>query len=143
MFLVPHVKLSAIIVGAAIEHVAAALIYGPLFGKKWIKAMSEDKHTNKWLPKNAETMKYRFIGSFILSTLQCYFTGLLLNLTNAQTNTQAFQLGMVLFLGWVIPDLGTQHIWESRPITLGYIKALRMLINTVGVSIAMFNWCTK
>jgi len=105
--------------------------------------MNEDKHTDKWLPGNAETMKYRFIGAFILATLQSYFTGLLLNLTNAQTNTQAFQLGMFLFLGWTIPDIGTGYIWESRPNTLGYIKALRMFIDTVGVSIAMFNWGTK
>jgi len=35
-----------------------ALIYGPLFGKKWLGAMNEDKHTDKWFPKNAkETMK--------------------------------------------------------------------------------------
>ncbi|PKK73730.1 hypothetical protein RhiirC2_740235, partial [Rhizophagus irregularis] len=142
MFIVPHVNLPAIFVGAAIEHVAAALIYGPLLGNKWTKAMNEDKHTDKWFPRNVETMKYRFIGAFILSILQCYFTGLLLNLTNVQTNTQAFQLGMILFLGWVIPDLGTQHIWESWPSTLGYIKALRMFINTVSVSIAMFNWGT-
>ncbi|CAG8553394.1 17704_t:CDS:2 [Rhizophagus irregularis] len=138
MFIVPHVNLPAIFVGAAIEHVAAALIYGPLLGNKWTKAMNEDKHTDKWFPRNVETMKsvHRRVHFINIASL-------LLNLTNVQTNTQAFQLGMILFLGWVIPDLGTQHIWESWPSTLGYIKALRMFINTVSVSIAMFNWGTR
>jgi len=39
----PSVRPSAIVLGTVFEHVSSFIVYGPLFGQTWQKAMSADK----------------------------------------------------------------------------------------------------
>jgi len=41
----PSVRPSAIVLGTVFEHVSSFIVYGPLFGQTWHKAMSADKVT--------------------------------------------------------------------------------------------------
>jgi Protein of unknown function (DUF1761) len=39
----PSVRPSAIVLGTVFEHVSSFIVYGPLFGQTWQKAMNADK----------------------------------------------------------------------------------------------------
>jgi hypothetical protein len=39
----PFVRPSAIVFGTVFEHVSSFIVYGPLFGQTWQKAMNADK----------------------------------------------------------------------------------------------------
>jgi hypothetical protein len=39
----PSIRPSALVLGAVFEHVSSFVVYGPLFGQAWQKAMSVDK----------------------------------------------------------------------------------------------------
>jgi hypothetical protein len=42
----PSVRPSAIVLGTVFEHVSSFIVYGPLFGQTWQKAMNADKVCN-------------------------------------------------------------------------------------------------
>jgi len=49
----PSVRPSAIVLGTLFEHVSSFIVYGPLFGQTWHKAMSADKVTYLPIPPAA------------------------------------------------------------------------------------------
>jgi hypothetical protein len=46
----PSVRPSAIVLGTVFEHVSSFIVYGPLFGQTWQKAMSADKVSPTFYP---------------------------------------------------------------------------------------------
>jgi len=57
----PSVRPSAIVLGTVFEHVSSFIVYGPLFGQTWQKAMNADKvypfHTSSKVTQNSEFWK--------------------------------------------------------------------------------------
>ncbi|KAI1319791.1 hypothetical protein EDD11_003176 [Mortierella claussenii] len=62
---------------------------------------------------------------------QSWVTGLLLNLTQAQTVSQAAQLGAFMFVGAIVPTVTSEVMWEKRSMDLQRFKYLSGFLSTV------------
>jgi hypothetical protein len=50
----PSVRPSAIVLGTVFEHVSSFIVYGPLFGQTWQKAMNADKVSCRFRDKKVD-----------------------------------------------------------------------------------------
>ncbi|KAG0236717.1 hypothetical protein BGW42_002879 [Actinomortierella wolfii] len=143
MIHVPYVAPGAVLLGGIFTQACGALIYGPLFGKVWLEAMNKDKGNNKWMNQNkeeAQKQMVKFISiDFAGSLVRSWCIGLLLNLTQARTCSQAFQLGSFLYVGVALPMIISETNWESRPCDLQKFKVVNSFICTV-VSTVLLHW---
>ncbi|KAF9577568.1 hypothetical protein BGW38_007134, partial [Lunasporangiospora selenospora] len=71
-----------------------------------------------------------------------WFTGLLLNLTQARTVSQAAQLGAFLYFGVLVPSVISEAMWEKRSCDLQKFKLLSGFSSTVLLACAMHWWGT-
>ncbi|KAF9976415.1 hypothetical protein BGZ73_008617 [Actinomortierella ambigua] len=143
MIHVPYVAPGAVVLGGIFTQVSGALIYGPLFGNVWLEAMKKDKGNTKWMNPNKEEgqkQMWKNIGiDFVFSLVRSWCIGLLLNLTQARTCSQAFQLGSFLYVGVVLPMVISESNWESRPCDLQKFKFANGFLCTV-VSTVLLHW---
>ncbi|KAG0239036.1 hypothetical protein BGX31_003100 [Mortierella sp. GBA43] len=142
MIHIPHVAGGA--VRALHNQVFGALIYGPLFGHVWLEAMNKDKGGESWTggKSSQDQMPALMLKEFALNLGKAWFTGLLLNLTQARTMSQAAQLGAFLFLGTLAPAIASETMWEKRPIDLQKFKLLSGFCSTVLLACTLHWWGT-
>ncbi|KAF9209957.1 hypothetical protein BGZ49_009233 [Haplosporangium sp. Z 27] len=130
--------------GALYNQVTGALVYGPLFGKVWVEAMKKDKGGEHWTGEKSsrDRAPALLLKEFALNLAKSWVTGLLLNLTQAQTTSQAAQLGAFLFFGILAPSIASEAMWEKRPVDLQKFKLLSGFSNTVLLACIMHWWGT-
>jgi len=58
----PSVRPSAIVLGTVFEHVSSFIVYGPLFGQTWQKAMNADKVSCHFAREKKLTFPYLELG---------------------------------------------------------------------------------
>ncbi|KAF8934972.1 hypothetical protein EDD21DRAFT_192685 [Dissophora ornata] len=145
MIHIPYVAGGSVVLGALYNQVTGALVYGPLFGKVWLDAMNKDKGGEGWMGKDAPKnhMPVLLLKEFFLNLGKSWFTGLLLNLTQARTMSQAAQLGAFLFFGVLVPSIASETMWEKRPIDVQKFKLLSGLSSTVVLACLMHWWGTE
>ncbi|KAF8923609.1 hypothetical protein EDD21DRAFT_440602 [Dissophora ornata] len=133
MIHVPHVDYTAVVAGAAFNQVIAAIIYGPLFGRQWLAAMKKDRNGDQWMGKHASKSfpPGLFFYEFLLNLCKAWVTGLFLNLTQAQTMSQAAQLGTLLFVGIIFTTVTSELMWEKRTMDLQWFKYMSGFVSTV------------
>ncbi|KAF9364775.1 hypothetical protein BGX34_000445 [Mortierella sp. NVP85] len=144
MIHVPHVAAGAVILGGLHNQLSGTLVYGPLFGHVWLAAMNKDKGGDGWMEKQSakEQMTPLLGKEFLLNLGKAWFTGLLLNLTQARTMSQAAQLGAFLYLGVLVPTVASETMWEKRPVDLQKFKLLSGFCSTVLLACVMHWWGT-
>ncbi|KAF9999326.1 hypothetical protein BGZ65_005310, partial [Modicella reniformis] len=144
MFHVPHVSVGSVILGALHNQMSGALVYGPLFGHVWLAAMNKDKGGEAWMSDDARKnhMQSLLLQEFALNLAKSWFTGLLLNLTQARTMSQAAQLGAFLYIGVLLPSVASETMWEKRPVDLQKFKLLSGFCSTVLLACMMHWWGT-
>ena len=101
--------------GTVFEHVSSFIVYGPLFGSTWHKAMSSDKNSEFWRSKEAESAATVWGSSLISSAVQAYATSALIQLTGTTSYKGAMSLGSLMFLASSLPSLVTALVYEKRP----------------------------
>jgi len=81
----PSVRPSAIVLGTVFEHVSSFIVYGPLFGQTWQKAMNADKvypfhkssnvtqNSEFWKSKEAENAAVVYGSSLVSAGIQVNF----------------------------------------------------------------------
>ncbi|KAF9316694.1 hypothetical protein BG000_000257 [Podila horticola] len=144
MIHIPHVAGGAVLLGALYNQVSGALVYGPLFGQVWLDAMNKDKGGEGWMgdtpPK--DQMPVLLLKEFVLNLGKSWFTGLLLNLTQARSISQAAQLGAFLYFGTLVPAVISESLWEKRPNDLQKFKLLSGFSSTILLACVMHWWGT-
>ncbi|KAG0211917.1 hypothetical protein BGX28_007199 [Mortierella sp. GBA30] len=126
-----------LVLGALYNQVSGALIYGPLFG--------QDKGRQDWVDEgrpHKDQMPILLLKEFFLNLGKSWVTGLLLNLTQARTMSQAAQLGAFLYFGLLVPAVISETMWEKRPCDLQKFKLLSGFSSTVLLACLMHWWGT-
>ncbi|KAG0052574.1 hypothetical protein BGZ83_002399 [Gryganskiella cystojenkinii] len=139
IFYTPHVGLPAVLAGAVFNEVIAFTIF-TVFSDAWITALKTDHGAGEhWKAKDGKSADfYRLIAmDFGMNVGRAWITGLLLNLTQAKTLHQAFQLGTFLYLGTLCPQIASELLWEKRNVNLQQFKFLTGFFNTVIVTCMM------
>ncbi|KAF9933412.1 hypothetical protein BGZ67_004302 [Mortierella alpina] len=144
MLHIPYVAGGSVLLGAVYNQISGALVYGPLFGQVWLKAMNKDKGGDAWMQEGGckDKLPVLLLSEFFLNLGKSWITGLLLNLTQARTMSQAFQLGAFLFFGVVVPNVISESMWEKRPCDLQKFKLLSGFSSTIVLACLMHWWGT-
>ncbi|KAG0262932.1 hypothetical protein BG011_009528 [Mortierella polycephala] len=135
---------SDLVLGAFFNQISGALVYGPLFGKVWRAAMNKDKGGEGWMAECSDNNRTPalLLKEFVLNMGKSWATGLLLNLTQARTMSQASQLGAFLYFGVLVPSILSETMWEKRPCDLQKFKLLCGFNSTILLACLMHWWGT-
>ncbi|KAI1318059.1 hypothetical protein EDD11_007293 [Mortierella claussenii] len=135
---------SITVLGGLYNQLSGAFVYGPLFGQVWLDAMSKDKGSDGWNRQDnyKDNMPVLLLKEFVMNLSKSWFTGLLLNLTQARTMSQAAQLGAFLYFGILVPSILSEAMWEKRPCDLQKFKLLSGFSSTVLLACLMHWWGT-
>ncbi|KAF9899740.1 hypothetical protein EC991_008358 [Linnemannia zychae] len=142
MLHIPYVAGGSVLLGALYNQLSGAFVYGPIFGKVWLDAMNKDKGGEAWQAKDKQELPVLLVKEFFFNLGKAWVTGLLLNLTQARTVSQAAQLGAFLYFGVLVPSILSESMWEKRPCDLQKFKFLSGFSSTVLLSIIMHWWGT-
>ncbi|KAF9125285.1 hypothetical protein BGW39_007522 [Mortierella sp. 14UC] len=144
MIHIPYVAGGSVLLGALYNQLSGAFVYGPMFGKVWVEAMNKDKGGEAWQQeaKDKQDLPILLVKEFFFNFGKAWVTGLLLNLTQARTVSQAAQLGAFLYFGVLVPTILSESMWEKRPYDLQKFKFLSGFSSTVLLSIIMHSWGT-
>ncbi|GJJ76764.1 hypothetical protein EMPS_09123 [Entomortierella parvispora] len=144
MIHIPFVNGGSVFIGALYNQLSGALVYGPLFGNVWLEAMNKDKGGEGWEGSDdcQKRVPVMLLKEFVLNAGKAWFTGLLLNLTQARTMSQAAQLGAFLYFGVLVPSIISESMWEQRPCDLQKFKFVSGFSSTILLACVLHWWGT-
>ncbi len=116
-----------LIAGGVISIVLGFIWYGPLFGKAWMSYLNTTPEEAK---KMAGSMMMKrnyflaFVGSVVTTFIMSKFV--------AYSNINDFVTGMIfsvfMWIGFVVPTLMSNVLWEKKPWKIFMIGAIYYLI---------------
>jgi MFS family permease len=120
-----HVNLLAVLTAAVVQFVLGWLWFGVLFRKPW-KTLVGQKEGEK--PANAVfAMIMSFVASLILSFVLVHMV-----IWAGRTGfCRGAFVGLVCGLGFVVPPMFAQHVYEKRPFKLFGFNAVYWLLGMV------------
>lgn len=133
----PSIRPSALAVGTLFEHLTSALVYGPLFGQTWQKAMNSDKNSEFWKTKEAQSAVAAYGGSVLSSGVQTYCISALMQLTGTVSYKGSMYLGALIFGASSVPGIVASIGTERRPVEYTAIKAVVGAIQSVGLAVVL------
>lgn len=129
----------AVLVAAVASMVIGSIWYGPLFGKRFMKAMGMDKWTSEEQEKMKKTMILSYIGQFVGSCVMFFVlawyimisfpTGVYGGLTNA----------FVLWFGFVVPIKLADALWGGK-MEMFWIGVGGMLVTLLTAGAIIGGW---
>ncbi|KAF9584550.1 hypothetical protein BGW38_006058 [Lunasporangiospora selenospora] len=101
--------------------------------------MNQDKGGDWWLSKDRSEINVPVMlaKEFLGGLTRAWCTGLLLNLTQVNTISQAAQLGFFLYFAVLVPTVVSDNIWEKRSMQLLKFKLMASLSNIVVMACIM------
>jgi len=139
----PSVRPSAIVLGTVFEHVSSFIVYGPLFGQTWQKAMNADKNSEFWKSKEAENAAVVYGTSLVSAGIQTYAIAALIQLTGTVSYKGAASLGALVFGAQTLPSLVTSLFYEKRPSGYVTVRAASGLLQTLGLALILVGYGTR
>ncbi|EPY53014.1 DUF1761 family protein [Schizosaccharomyces cryophilus OY26] len=139
--LVPYVRPSAIVLGVAFDHAASFMVYGPLMGDLWKKAMSptpQHVHSAPCSPIKKATITYS--SNLISACVQTYSIAALLQLTGTVSMKGAFYVGLYVFGASGLPDMVDYIFTEKRGCSYTLVKTISSFVKTVGMSVVLLGY---
>lgn len=108
-----------IIVGTLLCFFFGALWYGPINGKKWMKAVGI---TQADIDREEKERPKLMLGEFIMTLVSVFMLSIVLGWANPQNLVQAIHVGFILFLGFFLPMVVSQKLWQNTSNDLFFIQ---------------------
>lgn len=137
---IPKICPTAVIVGSVYENLSSYLVYGPLFGETWQRAMNEDKNAEFWASKVTGPASLTYGTSLIASGIQAYAMSALLKLTGCIKYKSAICLSSLVFAATSLPSLVTAYFVEKRPKEYVFVKFISGITQTVGLGLVLTSY---
>ncbi len=135
----PSIKPSALAIGALYTHASSFVVYGPLFGQIWHKAMQQDK-SSEYREREAGVAATTYVSSVAAAVVQSYAVGALITVTGTLSYKGAAYLGGLLFCVNAAPSAVHSVFVEKRPLEYVLVKAAANILETVGLSMVLVWW---
>jgi len=119
--------------------VSSFIVYGPLLGSNFNKAMQQDKNSEFW-KREAGSAGITYVSSVSAALLQSYGVAALLKLTATASYTGAAYLGLLLLFVSAAPSAATSVFVEKRPLEYVLVKAVSQVVEVVGLSLVLNYW---
>jgi hypothetical protein len=129
----------AVLVSGVCSIIIGSLWYGPLFGKKFMRAMGMDTWSAERQAEEKKKMGLAYFGQFVASIVMFYVLGWLMGALNAVTPLNGVQVAFWVWLGFVVPVQYGQQIWGGKLI-LFYIGAGNMLLTLLAAGAILGGW---
>lgn len=137
---IPKICPTALIVGSVFEHLSSYLVYGPLLGQTWQRAMNSDKNSEFWASKEVGSVSLMYGASFLSSGIQVYAMSALLKLTGSFKYKNAFYLSSLIFAATTLPGMVFAYFVEKRPKEYVFVKFISGLAQTLGLGFILSSY---
>lgn len=116
-----------IVVSSIIAFAIGALWYSPvLFGKEWM-ALMKIKESDVDAAKGSGMTKL-YVGQFVMTLVQFGVLAFLMANTASQSAGDGVFMGLVVWVGFILPIGISALSWEKRPLKLVLINTLCSLV---------------
>ena len=119
----------AILAATVLNMVLGSLWYGPLFGKKWMKAMGMDPMA--MTPEKKKMGQKAMMWMAVLALISAYVLAHFVDYTMSKTWMEGAQAGFWLWLGFQFPLLMQGKLFENKKMELIYINGSYQLVALV------------
>lgn len=129
----------AVLVSGVAAMVIGFLWYGPVFGKVWVGLMG-------WTPEKMEEMKKKggmgmaYGAQFVAALVMGYVLGHFAAVWKAHTATDAFQLALWPWLGFIVTTMLGQILWEGKPAKLYVLNIAHYLVTMYAMALIIVYW---
>ena len=124
-----------IIVASVVAFGLSSLWYSPiLFGKEWMESQ-------KLSPTDLKAIKTKnvlrsYLVQFIFTLITFSVLGFIISMTDVISGTDGAFIGLLVWLGFIIPSALSSLLWKKESLTLVLIDSINyLLILTVGGAI--------
>ncbi len=123
-----------ILVSAIVAFGLSSLWYSPiLFGKEWMEAI---KISPKEIEEKTGNILRSYILQFVVTLITFSVLGFIISMVDARTGTDGAFLGLLTWLGFIIPTSLSSLLWKKETLTLVLIDSINyLLILTIGGAI--------
>ncbi|MFA6553983.1 MAG: DUF1761 domain-containing protein [Candidatus Paceibacterota bacterium] len=121
-----------ILVASLASFAISSLWYSPiLFGKEWVALSGTDMKTI-----NPKTVWKSYIAQFFITLITFSVLAFLISMASVRSSTDGAFLGLLVWLGFVIPSLLSGLLWKRESFTLVLIDAINnLVVLTIGGAI--------
>ncbi len=136
------VNIFSIIVAALVSMVVGSLWYSPLmFGKQWMRLRGKTPVETQQMEFPASKMLIEFSSTLVTAFVLSLFTSIITpGLTASVAVPAALILAMIFWVGFYVPTLLAQVLWEEKPFGLFLITASLRLVNLVLMILVLVLW---
>ena len=104
----------AVLIAAIIQMALGAFWYSPVgFGKMWMKEMNYKVNDMK---KASQRMGKLYLAAFIGSLITAFVLSRVILLTNTASPGAGAAMGLLLWLGFIVPVMLGSVLWEQRSV---------------------------
>jgi hypothetical protein len=133
------VNLLAVFVAAIVGMIIGFLWYSPfLFGKMWMKLMGFTMEKMSDMKKKGMTKVY--VLNFIFTVVMAYVLAHFLLLMLVADVGGAIELSFWLWIGFIVPLLVGNVLWENKSWKLFALNAGYWLASMIGMAIVLVLW---
>jgi hypothetical protein len=127
--------LTLVVISASAQCFLAALWYGVIFKKSWVKLIGSG------VEQSPKSQVFRVVATFIACFLLSFMLAHILALASSITAMDGASIGVVCWFGFIGPPSFAQHIWEGRRANLFAINAAYWLVAMAigGAILAVFH----
>lgn len=128
---------AAILVAGIANMVLGALWYSPvLFGNIWMKAM-KFSHADM---KNTKHMGIRYAAAFLMGLLMVYVLAHYVSYMEASTASKGAETAFWPWLGFMVPILVGDILWNGKSFTVFVINAAHYLVAMLMAGVILAIW---
>ncbi len=129
----------AVLVSAVASMVIGSIWYGPLFGKKFMRAMGMDQ----WTPEKQAEMKKKmgmsYFGQFVASCVMFYVLAWVMNGFGYMTVNGGLLTACVMWVGFVVPVKLGDALWGGKAV-LFWLGIGNMLVTLLVAGAILGAW---
>jgi len=126
----------AVLVSGAVAFLIGGVWYGPLFGKSWMSAVGKTEEELKQNFNPVKTFGLAFIGHVAVSLGLAY----LMDLTSAQTFSDAFRIAFVAWLCFSAATMFINFLFEGYKLKLLFINIGYQLVFFIMATFVLSLW---
>ncbi len=139
--MVPPIDMNwfAVLAATAFSMVLGGLWYGPILGKRWMKAMGMDPNA-PMSPEKKKAGMNAMLMMVPLAFITAYILAHFVDYTASITWQDGAQTGFWLWLGFQLPLILQGKLFENKKMELLYINGAYQLVSLMGMGATLAYW---
>jgi hypothetical protein len=129
----------AVLVATIAAYFVGSMWHGPLFGKHWMRLM-KIQMPKRMTPQFKKMMWKSMILGFFITLLSAWALAVLLESLGATHLVPALFVGVIIWLGFLMPMMFAGYNWEGKNFELFMMNATYRLVEVLILAAAYGAW---